>query len=299
VLREMALNDPDQEVRSRAMDLLLKAEQVQTPEPVIEVVELEPESEPEPPLLDILDILPSPFGWCEIPGVEGFRLLTDEGDKGTYDIAQFYMAKYPITYAQFQVFIGAAEGFYNDEWWQGLAASKEHKSKPRNQRWKIDNHPRENVSWYDAVAFTRWLSSKLGYEVRLPTEWEWQWAAQGPDGREYPWGNEYIRGYANVDEKASGVLLRGTSLKKTAPVCSYPQGASPYGVLDMAGNVWEWCLNEYEDPGSIRLAGDASRVVRGGSWFDDQSSARAAFRRYNLPYGCGVDAGFRVVAVPA
>jgi formylglycine-generating enzyme required for sulfatase activity len=286
VLREMALNDSDQEVKSRAMDLLLKAERVQTPEPVIEVVEPEPEPELEPPLHDVLDILPPPFEWCEIPSVEGFRLLTDEGDKGTYDIAQFYMAKYPITYAQFQVFVDAADGFYNDEWWQGLAAVKKHKSKPGEQEWPIDNHPRENVSWYDAVAFTRWLSSKLGYEVRLPTEWEWQWAAQGDDGREYPWGNRFAKSKCNTRESGIG---------QTTPVDKYPTGISPYSVYDMAGNVHEWCLNRHSVPSDVGLGGTTQRVVRGGSWRGLGQFARAVYR----DYGCNPDFrdriyGFRV-----
>jgi hypothetical protein len=230
----------------------------------------EPEPEPGPPAYDpILDILPTPFEWCAIPA----RQVNIEGQ--AFDVQPFFMAKYQTTYEQFQVFINAADGFHNDEWWLGLAKRE---SKPGNHRFThAENLPRENVSWYDAVAFCRWLSSKVGYEVRLPTEWEWQWAAQGPDGRAYPWGDEYIQGYANIDEKNSGIS-GGTYLEKTTPVGSYPKGASPYGVLDMSGNVWEWCLNEYDNPGQIETTGNARRVLRGGSWSDADNNARAGYR---------------------
>ncbi len=246
----------------------------------------------------ILDILPPPFEWCEIPGVSPFRLMTDQGDKGTYDIDPFFMAKYLITFEQFQVFVDDPQGFTNPQWWQGLAAHVSHRAEPGNQRFThAKNLPRDSVSWYDAVAFCRWLTSRVGYEVRLPTEWEWQWAAQGPDGRAYPWGPEYIQGYANINEETSGVK-GGVYLVKTTPVGSYPQGASPYGVLDMSGNVWEWCLNEYDRPENTDLAGDADRVARGGSWIINQDFARAAFRFWFDPDLRRSNIGFRVVVRP-
>ncbi len=137
-------------------------------------------------MVNILDLLPAPFEWCEIPAGR----VEIEGQ--SFDVQPLSMAKYPATYEQFQVFIDAEDGFHNDEWWQGLA---DRESQPGSQRFThAENLPRENVSWYDAVAFCRWSSSKVGYEVRLPTEWEWQWAAQGPDGQAYPWGPEYIQG---------------------------------------------------------------------------------------------------------
>jgi hypothetical protein len=246
----------------------------------------EPAPEATPTTVNILDILPAPFEWCEIPAGR----VEIEGQ--SFDVQPFFMAKYPATYEQFQVFIDAEDGFYNDEWWQGLAKRE---SQPGSQRFThAENLPRENVSWYDAVAFCRWLTSKVDYEVRLPTEWEWQWAAQGPDGLLYPWGPEYIQGYANIDEKNSGVK-GGVYLEKTTPVGSYPNGASPYGVLDMSGNVWEWCLNEYDNPGQIDTTGDALRVVHGGSWDNHDNYARATYRYKVWPDSRYRSRGFRVM----
>src|SRR4030095_432041 len=112
-------------------------------------------------------------------------------------------SKYPVTWAQYRSFLEAQDGYRQKRWWRGLA---ERQAQPGEQYRQQDNHPAENVSWYDAVAFCRWLSAKLGYEVRLPTEQEWEKAARGVDGRAYPWGNQYVSGYANIDEtpNASG-----------------------------------------------------------------------------------------------
>ena len=238
----------------------------------------------EKPFTDrITDILPEPFEWCEIPAGR----VTLEDDAGTFDVPPFMMAKYPVTRAQFGVFVAADDGFRNEEWWQGLAADRDHQELPGLQRFLPSDHPREMVSWYDAVAFTRWLTRKVGYDVRLPTEWEWQWAAQGPDGRTYPWGNEYITGYANVHGEVG----------KTTPVNRYPDGASPFGVLDMSGNVWEWCLNEHENVGRVETSGDALRVVRGGSWDFARGHARVTYRFWGYTAFRNSLIGFRVVGL--
>jgi len=249
---------------------------IQTIEEVLGDADAEPAAAPTPgfslPMLE----------WVDIPAGS----VTLESGQ-TFPVKPFRMSKYPVTYAQFQAFVDAPDGFYDDGWWVGLAADADHRTAPGEQAWPIDNHPRERVSWYDTVAFCRWLSSKLGQEVRLPTEWEWQWAAQGGDGRAYPWGNDFDASRCNTDESGIG---------RTTPVDAYPSGASPFGLMDMAGNVWEWCLNEYEEPASVGLEGDARRVVRGGSWLNLDSSARAVYRDRSDPYSRYLDYGFRVAA---
>ena len=152
---------------------------------------------------------------------------------------------------------------------------------------RFDNHPAENVSWYDAIAFCRWLSEKLGYEVRLPTEWEWQQAATGGNpNNEYPWGPKWDSNKANTLE---------SGLSRTTAVGMYPEGVSPVGVLDMSGNVDEWCLNEYKNPKRVDFSGEGSRALRGGSWNYDRNDARCADRSWNdHPDDRIIGVGFRL-----
>jgi len=126
---------------------------------------------------------------------------------------------------------------------------------------------------------------------------EWEKAARGEKGLEYPWGNEYRSGLANVAEKRDkpGPWF----LEQTTAVGVYSHGASPYGVLDLSGNVWEWCLNDHDDrdgrPGSVDLRSEAARVLRGGSWFGNPDDARASSRYWRVPdYHLGL-IGFRAL----
>jgi formylglycine-generating enzyme required for sulfatase activity len=249
------------------------------------------------PASDGSEALIPDIDWVLIPD-EGTFLYGEGNSQRRLPLPPFKIARYPITYAQFQAFIDAPDGFHNPEWWQRLSASSDDRQAPGNQAFKFANHPRDNVSWYDAVAFCRWLSKKLGLNVRLPTEWEWEKAARGMDGRGYPWGNEYIPGYANIDETAG--KIGSYYLRSTSPVGMYcPQGASPYGVLDLSGNVWEWCLNKYKNPSKVEVTGAATRVLRGGSWNDLPDLARAAFRNRNFPNLRNfIFNGFRVVSAP-
>jgi len=237
-------------------------------------------------------IIPQPFKWCVVPAGKVTLTDVDNGylkEATTFDVPEFQIARYPITNAQFEVFVTAKDGWRNAEWWDYSDASNIQRinnleSKPASFKDCADC-PRERVTWYAAVAFTRWLSAKTSVSITLPTEQQWQRAAQGDDGREYPWGNEWDARKCNTDESKIG---------KTTPVTQYPQGASPYGVLDMSGNVWEWCLTDWET-GEVDLNGTNVRVLRGGSWFSDPQLARAAYRNRYVPYVRYDLAGFRVV----
>ncbi len=201
----------------------------------------------------------------------------------------FRIARYPVTNLQYQTFTDAG-GYRDDRWWRDLQ-----RPEPERSNWPQGNRPRTNVDWYEAVAFTRWLSAQLGYAVRLPDEEEWERAARGVEGREYPWGREYESGRANIDETDG--KTGPWYLEQTTAVGVYPHGASSEGVLDLSGNVWEWCLNEYQHPEQIQAdtSGD-TRVLRGGSCRYDADNARGSLRYGLFPDLRDFHYGFRVVS---
>ncbi|MCG6869387.1 MAG: formylglycine-generating enzyme family protein [Gammaproteobacteria bacterium] len=222
--------------------------------------------------------------WVKIPGG---RFIYQDGE--SVKLPDSHISRFPMTNRQYQAFVDD-KGYDDDRWWQDLKKPKQTKS-----IWQQGNRPRTNVDWYEAVAFTRWLSAQLGYEVRLPTEQEWERVARGREGRDYPWGGGYRSGFANVNEKR--IETGSWDLKETTAVGMYPQGASIEGVLDLAGNVWEWCLNKVEKPEVIApdKSGD-SRVLRGGSWISSPGFARAAVRVRYYPDNRRYLVGFRVLS---
>ena len=149
------------------------------------------------------------------------------------------------------------------------------------------------------MAFCRWVSAQTGDEIRLPTEQEWEKAARGTEGHEYPWGDGYTTGSANIDETDRfnfGEKVGEYSLQETSAVGLYPHSKSPYQALDMSGNVDEWCLNKYGETEVITpdLSNDG-RVVRGGSWRRSTEYCRASFRPFRLPQDRRYYQGFRLV----
>ena len=209
-------------------------------------------------------------------------------------VDEFYMDKYLVTNAQYKVFVDAnpqrkdlipdayQSGFYLSNWKGG--------SYPDGK----GNHPVTGVSWDAAMAYARWAGK------RLPTEAEWEKAARGGlVGMKYPWGNTVDENLANYDENVGD----------TTPVGHYaPNG---YGLYDMSGNVWEWCLDAYEEtfyansphrnPGAGGQVGNdftsikVNRVLRGGSWFNSAQSLRVASRNWSSPSFTSSDYGFRCV----
>jgi formylglycine-generating enzyme required for sulfatase activity len=150
------------------------------------------------------------------------------------------------------------------------------------------------VNWYEANAYCAWLSAVTGKSFRLPTEFEWEKAARGTDGRIYPWGDKFDPRKCNSVE---GQIYRAT------PVGLLPAGVSPNGIFDASGNVAEWTESWYkaypgqkEDPSEDY--GEKYRIVRGGSWYDLHRFVRCADRRRLVPAFFNDSLGFRLV-VPA
>ncbi len=199
---------------------------------------------------------------------------------GVY-LDEYAIGKYPVTNAEYAVFVQDS-GHRAPNHWEGGRP-------PRGK----ERHPVVNVSWHDAVAYCRWLRQKTGQDWRLPTEAEWEKAARGTDGRIYPWGDDFDMMRCNTEEGGAG---------DTTPVGAYsPHGDSPYGCADMAGNVWEWVADWYDEKyytsaPARNPTGPSSgtfRVVRGGSWGHPQDSARSAGRGGDTPAGVDNSLGFR------
>jgi formylglycine-generating enzyme required for sulfatase activity len=216
----------------------------------------------------------------------GWSELTEQPQHMVY-LPTFRISRYPVTKSQWSCFLeqsgyqwGEYERFVKDE----VLLDK-------------PNHPVVWVTWYDSKAFCNWAG------VRLPTDAEWEKSARGDDSRLYPWGNQPPSPrLANYDNHVG----------KATAVDAYPEGVSPYGLFDMAGNTWEWLNTLWgEDKDQPRYRhpyhlddgreedGDETvlRVVRGGGWRYSADLIRAAYRDWNKPMTRGSALGFRVVSL--
>ena len=235
--------------------------------------------------------------WCAVP--EGLLLLDShnpqKNNNGTSQsqmlhVEGFHIGKYPVTNAQFQEFIDSSDGYVQDHWWHFSEEADEWRSRnpePRESKFQGDNRPRENVTWYEAIAFCEWLGEKTGMRITLPTDKQWRRAARGSDDRGYPWGDHFDTDLANTRE---------SKIRKTTLVTCYDNALSPFGLYDMAGNVWEWCLNSGSKDSQNR-SGEGYRAICGGSFISDYKRARTTFH-FNLnPEYNYASIGFRIVAL--
>ena len=211
----------------------------------------------------------------------------------TRTIERFWMARYPVTIDHFRAFLGEC---YRDGTWQlpaGFAVNLPADYPPPKHRARHGNHPADSVNWYDAAAFCHWLSARLDFEVRLPTEGEWQLAATGGDlTRTYPWGPGW-----DPKQEPWRANTSESGLERCTAVGMYPAGASAAGIEDMAGTVWEWCQNAYDgsDNTGFPQSSEVRRVLRGGSWSFNRVAARSAYRLGSKLRGRDSYIGFRVV----
>ncbi len=264
------------ERRQRLEELLRLCEQKR---PHLQWRETKPRQIEQPPGYAAIRELEKDSFVHEKTGLEFLRIAAGEflyGDnKEPKDLPEYWISKMPVTQAVYQRFI-------SDRPEQDLPRGWDQKK--RLFVGDMANHPVVRVSWYDAVAFCKWA------ELVLPTEEQWEKVARGMKGLIYPWGE---------DKPTDKLCNFGGNEGGTTPVGRYsPQGDSPYGCVDMSGNVWEWCLNKYDDPEvtTIDQSGDW-RVLRGGSWRYGQNGVRAASRYGNHPDARLFSLGFRVVLV--
>jgi formylglycine-generating enzyme required for sulfatase activity len=235
----------------------------------------------------------SPYGepeWVHIP--EGSFWM---GGEGPYDgrpvhkleLPEYWISKVPVTNAQYHLFTKATSHGASEDW----QADRPPKG--------LEGHPVVNVSWHDAQAYCHWLGEATGKRIGLPSEAEWEKAARGEkDRRAYPWGDRFEAIRCNCPE---------LGLWATTPVGVFPDGASPYGCLDMSGNVWEWTRSLHgdypypNDPEGRRAREDpredGRRVLRGGA-FHGADLLRCASRDRREPDDRGGLIGFRVVLSP-
>jgi formylglycine-generating enzyme required for sulfatase activity len=230
--------------------------------------------------------------FVELPG-GAFRMGSEDGTDDEKPVHQvtlspFRIARYPVTNTEYAAFVEDRGVAPPAHWEDGQI--------PEGKA----NHPVVQVLWTDASAYCAWLTQRLDLKGRervcLPTEAQWEYAAKGTPGRGYPWGDGAPDAeHANFDNHVGD----------TTPVDAYPKGATPEGVWDLAGNVWEWCQDRY-GPYDTQAQTDPtgpeqgeSRVLRGGAFFAHPDGLRCACRDDLRPGGRGYDIGFRVVVSPS
>ncbi|HZS48016.1 MAG TPA: bifunctional serine/threonine-protein kinase/formylglycine-generating enzyme family protein [Blastocatellia bacterium] len=218
----------------------------------------------------------------QIPGgpfTRGSKDGTDiERPLNTLTVDSFYMDTYEVANIQYDRFIKATNHSAPKNWPDGKIIQGQ------------ERLPVTDVSWYDATAYCEWRSQNTGLHFRLPTEPEWEYAARGHDLRRYPWGDDWDKAKANCTD---------TGRNQPAPIGSYPAGASPFGIQDLAGNVWEWTSDNVTIyPGSkakIDPSQATEKVIRGGSFADTSKFLTVSYRNWLDPNAISDKVGFRCV----
>jgi eukaryotic-like serine/threonine-protein kinase len=290
-------DDPDQHEKAETEEAIRAAE---TPSPDVDSTKVNP--------VDGSVMVYVPAGEF-LMGSENADADDDEAPEHTVYLDAYWLYKHEVTNAQYADFLNEesnqTEGGVT--WLDG--DDEDVRIQQTGGAWVpgegYGHHPVVEVSWYGAQAYCEWAGGTL------PTEAEWEKAAQGPDGRTYPWGSEAVSGKrANYCDENCELDWRDVNqddgYAMTAPVGSFPEGASPYGALDMAGNVWEWVADWYDERYYTRSpdenpTGPASgefRVLRGGSWGYNVRFLRSSFRFRGFPGLTLNYIGFRCLLSP-
>jgi len=241
-------------------------------------------------------------------------LVYPAGPKHTVAVDAFWIYQHEVTNAQFRKFVaetgyttsreeaGKSWVFQDGDWGWVSGANWAAPQGPGSDLDGLDDHPAVHVSWFDAAVYCAWAGG------RLPTEAEWEKAARGEDGRTYPWGENAPSGkrvnFCDLNCESIGAnLAADDGYALTAPVGIYPDGASPFGVFNMAGNVYEWVgdwyeYDYYETSPDVNPTGPERgdrRVVRGGCWAGQPKILTAWFRKAEFPDFSSDTYGFRCV----
>lgn len=241
----------------------------------------------------------------EMVTIPAGQFLMGEGrEQHALSLPAFRIGKFPVTNFEYRRFVEAG-GYSERSYWTdaGWVEVGEQQKTPRfwkDARFNRPNQPVMGLSWYECVAFCRWMTRDTGMLWRLPTEAEWEKAARGTEGYLFPWGNAYDPARLN------GRGPRDRQACTPTPVGLYPAGVGPFGLFDCVGNVWEWCATRWKKPFPYDsaqdewhpdyLQGQNLRVLRGGSWYDTQDVTRCAHRFRFQPFGWNDRGGFRLVS---
>ncbi|MBF0155382.1 MAG: SUMF1/EgtB/PvdO family nonheme iron enzyme [Magnetococcales bacterium] len=236
-----------------------------------------------------LRFLPVPGGTFTMGDDHG--KYADEKPAHPVELSPFWLAETPVTNRHYALFLKATKKHKEPAYW-------------RDQKFSDPDQPVVGVDWSDAEAFCTWLTQESGKKIVLPSEAQWEYAARGTDGRRYPWDN------AEEPTKELACYDLDSSMGKPALVGQYPAGKGPFGHLDLAGNVWEWCRDVWDNEAYKKRAGRSAaikdpvvstgdrdrRSVRGGSWRNPAENLRAAIRFDSHAGGRVVNLGFRLAA---
>lgn len=240
-----------------------------------------------------------------ISKIDAKRAWTLQREQPQHEVTveSFMISRYPVTVIQFNAFVLADDGYQKDAWWTQDGLLWRNDNSPPNSMLP-NNFPQNCVTWYEAIAFCRWLSYKTNSHIRLPTEAEWEYAARGNNYKQFVWGDEPDNLLANVRDADIGTI---------SPVGCFPEKDSDlrqYHVFDMNGNLWEWCSTIVEekdgrffaypyrkDDGREEINGGDQffRATRGGYYDGEWMFARSCYRGRDIPSLRAERQGFRVV----